>query len=373
MTLYQRLPTTILVEMSVLAVLVTAMLTNVVRRAAIKSSRLDLPNERSMHAAPVPRGGGLAIVAVFLLLILTVAVLHADMWSFTAVLVCGGLMVAGVGWLDDKAHVSPGIRAAVHLGAATLAAGLVYQPIDTTTRMSNLALNGCIVLSAILIAYLVNLYNFMDGLDGLAGSTAAFAGITGGLVLLCVLAPPTMVVFEQLYGPKVGELQPVAIASILVGCCSLGFLYQNWPPAKVFMGDVGSGFLGFAFGTLLTASAWIEASLLWTWLILLATFIADATFTLVVRVVTGQRWYEAHRLHAFQKLGIRWGSHKRVTLSFLAVDVLWLLPLALISVFRPDLGPFLTAIAYLPLIAVAAVLKAGIKEEQPVSATSVAQ
>src|SRR5205085_2249520 len=122
--------------------------------------------------------------------------------------------------------------------------------------------------------------------------------------------------------------QALGVCAILLGACCFGFLTWNWPPAKIFMGDVGSGFVGFCFAILIFACAWIDLSLLWPWLILLATFIADATYTLITRVLTRQRWFEAHRLHTFQKLALPWNSHLKVTSSFMIVNVVWLLPLA---------------------------------------------
>jgi len=214
-------------------------------------------------------------------------------------------------------------------------------------------------------AYLLNLYNFMDGLDGLAASEGAFAGLAGGAL---ILIQEGRFWWSPFTGPVAGvppyHPQSAAICAILLGVCCLGFLVWNWPPAKIFMGDVGSGFLGFAFAVLIFTSAWTDFTLLWPWLILLAAFIGDATYTLAVRILTRQRFFEAHRLHTFQKLGLKWGSHLKVTSAFWIVNVVWLLPLAYFATQNRQLGPLLTAIAYAPLLIIASLTGAGLREKE---------
>jgi UDP-N-acetylmuramyl pentapeptide phosphotransferase/UDP-N-acetylglucosamine-1-phosphate transferase len=139
----------------------------------------------------------------------------------------------------------------------------------------------------------------------------------------------------------------------------LGFLYWNFPPAKIFMGDAGSGFLGFVLGVLSLAAAWQNADLLWVWLILLGVFIVDATFTLVRRLVRGDKVYEAHRSHAYQFASRKVGGHLPVTLSVLAINLLWLTPIAIgVGVLGLN-GLLALVIAYAPLIALAVKYKAG--------------
>ncbi len=380
MLTFQMLSVPLLAALASVCLALTALLTGAFRKFAISKKRLDVPNERSMHTVPVPRGGGMAIVLVFSLVALSLAAIRGDMWLLAAALVFPGALVAAIGWIDDRSHVSAGLRLLVHISASAIAVGLVLDaawpianampfPIMLASQMAYrpLALTEWASLagSVIFCAYLLNLYNFMDGLDGLAASEGAFAGLAAGVLIL---------LFEQRLWWSAAEKAPAGLlpfhpqaagaCSILLGVCCLGFLIWNWPPAKIFMGDVGSGFLGFSFATLIFASAWIDFTLLWPWLILLAAFIADSTYTLGVRILTRQRFFEAHRLHTFQKLALKWGSHKKVTLAFSAVNVVWLLPLAYLSLVHREFGPLLTAVAYAPLLAVASLAGAGLKEQE---------
>ena len=138
-----------------------------------------------------------------------------------------------------------------------------------------------------------------------------------------------------------------------------GFLVWNWPPAKIFMGDVGSGYLGFILSVLVIYTHTAGMVSIWVWFILFGVFFVDASITLLTRISTGQQWYKAHRSHAYQKLAQIWGSHGKVTLSILTINIIWLAPLALLANMQPDSGAMLTAIAYLPLLIIAFVLKAG--------------
>ncbi|MGI9305413.1 MAG: MraY family glycosyltransferase, partial [Gammaproteobacteria bacterium] len=154
---------------------------------------------------------------------------------------------------------------------------------------------------------------------------------------------------------------PLWLGVLAAGC--LGFLVWNWPPAEVFMGDVGSGFLGFALGILAAFTVLQELMPVWSWLILLSVFLVDATFTLLRRMTAGARWYEAHRTHAYQYAALRWRSHQRVTLAVIAINLFWLMPLAWISAKYSQLGPVLAAVAVAPLVLAASKLGAGSPEQ----------
>ena len=376
MLTYQTLSIPFLAVMAVACLALTTALMGAFRKFAIAKKRLDVPNERSMHTLPVPRGGGIAIVLVFSLATLSLAAMRGDMWLLAAALVFPGALVAAIGWMDDRSHVSAGLRLLIHIAACAIAVGLVvdaawpvarfFWPFEPGSpyRPLTVAEYASAAAAAIACAYLLNLYNFMDGLDGLAVSEGAFAGLAGGILILTKEAR----FWWNSSGPTSGvppyHPQAAAVCAILLGVCCLGFLTWNWPPAKIFMGDVGSGFLGFAFATLIFASAWIDFGLLWPWLILLAAFISDATYTLIVRVFTRQRFFEAHRLHTFQKLGLKWGSHLKVTSAFWVVNIVWLLPLAYFATQNRQLGPLLTAVAYAPLLAVASITGAGLPDEE---------
>jgi Fuc2NAc and GlcNAc transferase len=199
---------------------------------------------------------------------------------------------------------------------------------------------------------MLNLYNFMDGIDGIAGVEAVTV-CTGGFLLYWVNDVP-------------GQGWPLVL--LIAGVA--GFLFWNFPPAKIFMGDAGSGFLGIALGVLSLQAAWISAEMLWAWLILLGVFIVDATFTLLRRLIRGDKVYEAHRSHAYQFAARRFGRHLPITLAVAMINVFWLLPVALcVVLYRLDGAAALT-IAYLPMIVLAIKYKAGESEDVPAKGIS---
>jgi Fuc2NAc and GlcNAc transferase len=147
-----------------------------------------------------------------------------------------------------------------------------------------------------------------------------------------------------------------------LGGASLGFLLWNWPPARIFMGDAGSGFLGFAIGTLGLAASQSGAIPAEVWPILGGVFLTNSTVTLVRRVIRGERWFDAHRSHAYQNLARRWRGHLPVTLLSVAVNVFWLLPWAYQAILRPERAAWYMIAALLPLAVLAFACGAGDKE-----------
>ena len=153
-----------------------------------------------------------------------------------------------------------------------------------------------------------------------------------------------------------GSITPLLV---IFAATALGFLVWNWPPAKIFMGDVGSGFIGFVLAMFAIISSDMGLLPIWSWLILAGVFVVDSTITLVTRVINGEEWYSAHSNHAYQKASRRLKSHKPVTLSVLMINILWLLPMAWFASARPEFGWWLTIIAWIPLISLSLFLKAG--------------
>ena len=335
----------------IVAFLASALLTALVRRYLRRRKVLDIPNRRSSHSVPTPRGGGVSIVLVFLLAVLLFVQRGVLSTSLGWALIGGGLAVAGVGFLDDHFRVSARLRLLIHFAAAGWA---LWQ----LNGMGPLHLGwiswdwGWVgqLLALVGLVWMINLYNFMDGIDGLAGLEALCASGLAGLLLVW------------------SGLGSLAEAALVLAGASAGFLVWNWPPAKIFMGDVGSGFLGFVFGVLAIASAKEQPWLLWPWLILLSVFIVDSTVTLIRRLITGARWYEAHCSHAYQHAARRWGSHAKVTLTIAAVNVAWLFPLAWGACVWPATGPLFAVVALSPLVFTAFRYDAG----QGISATEVA-
>ncbi|MFZ5875395.1 MAG: MraY family glycosyltransferase [Nitrospirota bacterium] len=279
--------------------------TTSVRRYAIRHLLMDIPNTRSSHSEPTPRGGGLAIALTwFLALTILIVLQRIDDWVGMALLGGGGL-VAGIGWIDDRRGVSAGMRATAHALAAVWAVWCLggLRSLDVGVGVLHLGMAGSI-LAVVGITWLVNLYNFMDGIDGLAAGETVMVGLVGGGLLVCAGA------------------NGMALAAISLAAAAGGFAMFNWPPAKIFMGDVGSGLIGHAFGVLALASERAGAVPVMVWMILLAVFIVDATATLIRRVMNGERWYEAHRSHAYQRAVQAGYSHCQVTMAIMGLDAL---------------------------------------------------
>lgn len=289
------------------------LLTSLFRRYALARRLLDVPNDRSSHTVPVPRGGGVAIVVTFMGCLFL-------MWIFgvlatpAAVGISGaGAWVALVGFIDDNSHIHARWRLLAHfLGAVWALALLGGLP---TLLVFGLKLNlGWVghFLSVLYLVWLLNLYNFMDGIDGIASVEAVTVCLGGALVY--VLAVPE----------GAGWLMPVLLLAAVAG-----FLFWNFPHAKIFMGDAGSGFLGMMLGVFSIYAANAVPSLLWCWVILLGVFIVDATVTLFRRILRGEKFYEAHRSHAYQFASRKYGAHWPVSLAVGLINIFWLLPISI--------------------------------------------
>ena len=287
-------------------------LTAMVRRYALRRALIDVPNSRSSHTAPTPRGGGLAIVIVVLSAVAGLAWLGLIPPEVALALGGGGLLVSGIGWMDDHRHVAPPWRLLVQTTAAAWALYWLGGMESIVLLGEALAVPGWAetLVALVAIVWLTNLYNFMDGIDGLAGSQAVTVAGTMGVLFM----------FSGVAG--------LACLAWLIVAVAVGYLLWNWPPAKIFMGDVGSGLLGFVFAVLAIAgekAADIPALL---WLIPLAIFVYDATFTLLLRLYRRERWYAAHRRHAYQRLIQLGWSHGRVTGYAVIANVVVLAPLS---------------------------------------------
>lgn len=321
-----------------------------VRRYALARSIMDIPNARSSHQIPTPRGGGVAIVLGFLGCLPLAGVLGVVDGQSLVALLPAGAWVAVIGFLDDHRHIPARWRLLGHFVAALWLLGWLGGLPALPVPWGTLEL-GWIgdVLALVFLVWLLNLYNFMDGIDGIAGLEAISVCLGGALC-----------------GWLVGAPQLVWLPLIL-GMAAGGFLVWNFPPARIFMGDAGSGFLGLMLGGLALQAASVAPGLIWSWLILLGVFVVDATFTLIHRLMRGERVYEAHRSHAYQRASRRFGSHLRVSLVVTLINLLWLLPLALLVALGHVPGLLGLIVAYAPLVLVVAHLGAGRPDEQDVS------
>jgi Fuc2NAc and GlcNAc transferase len=316
--------------------------TGALRKYALARSLIDVPNARSSHSVPTPRGGGVAIVLSFLIALPVLAWTDAVAWPMALALLGAGGWIAIIGFLDDHGHIAARWRLLAHFAGAIWA--LIWiggmAPINLFGHEFSLGWFGY-VIGAFYLVWMLNLYNFMDGIDGLA-SVEAICACFGACLVYWIAGHASL-----------------AIAPLVLAAAVLGFLIWNFPPAKIFMGDAGSGFLGIVLAVMSLYAAWTNPLFLWAWLILLGVFIVDATFTLIRRLLRGDKVYEAHRSHGYQYASRKFGSHRVVTLAIAAINLLWLVPVAILVVMQYLDGVAGLVLAYVPLVLLAFKFHAG--------------
>jgi Fuc2NAc and GlcNAc transferase len=310
----------------------SALLCGLYQRYAVARQILDIPNQRSSHSMPTPYGGGVPLLLAFTFGLALAAWLHVAWDGAFVVLTIGALVLMLIGVVDDVRGLSVRWRLLIYSAVCLLTTTALLQ--DMITTMASDILRAALVLFwALVLLWSLNLYNFMDGIDGIAALQTVFiccaaaflswsAGHNGNYVLYC----------------------------LLLAAAHCGFLFWNYPPARLFMGDAGSVPTGFLLASLaLLGMVQGQVSPL-CWLVLSAVFITDASWVLIWRVITRQDFTQPHRMHAYQRLSRHWNSHKRVDLLLMGINVLWLFPIALAVQSWPQIGLFLVFFAYLPLL-----------------------
>lgn len=333
-------------EITAVAGLAALCFTWLLRRYALARSIIDIPNARSSHSVPTPRGGGVAIVVAFLAALLWQSgASHLDStttWS----LLGAGVSIAILGFLDDHGHIAARWRLLGHFCASIWA--LLWLGGLPSLSILGFALHlGMLghIFAVLYLVWLLNLYNFMDGIDGIASVEAISVCLSA--CLLYALA----------------DVSELISTPLILSATVAGFLFWNFPPARIFMGDAGSGFLGIILGILSLQAAWVSTDLFFAWLILLGVFIVDATVTLLRRLFNGERVYEAHRSHAYQYASRYFGRHRPVTLMVLMINTIWLLPLATMVAMNWIDGLIGVAVAWGALVPLALYFKAGAPEK----------
>ena len=266
--------------------------TGLLRRYALSRRLLDQPDERRTHVVPTPRGGGLSIALVVLFGYCVLVWAEPPMAFRWGGFVLGLGMVAGIGWLDDHRPLSARLRLCVHVLAAGLMSVTAWSIGGGLPEMT-VAFCAAIIL--------INVWNFMDGIDGLAVTQAMIvsacglwlAGATGAAGVLSLL--------------------------VLAGCA--GFLPWNFPKARIFLGDAGSGALGYSIAGILMASMAQERGSAMQLLLPMVAFLVDAGCTLLSRILKHEKWWMAHSQHTYQMLARRCGSHVRVTIGYAVFSI----------------------------------------------------
>lgn len=291
------------------AVAASYLATGLVLRLLRRWSILDHPNIRSSHRQPTPRGGGLAVVPVVLVAWLAIALCDTSaVVGHYSVLVAAAVLAA-VSWLDDMKGLPASLRLGVQCVAVT--AVIVAVPQDGAFIAGWLPPAVDRALAALLWIWFINVFNFMDGIDGLAASEAICVG--SGVAVVALIA---------------GLSGSIAAQGLLVAAATLGFLPWNWHRAHVFLGDVGSVPLGFLLGWLLLQL--VAQGQPGPALILPLYFLTDASLTLTRRILRGEKAWEAHREHYYQRAVAGGLTHSTVTGCVLLANLL-LLGLAVIA------------------------------------------
>jgi len=293
---------------------------------ARRQGMLDVPGDRHSHDQATPRGGGAGLVLTVLLMSVALTRVYPSA-AWMAGILPGFLLVALVGWWDDRVSLSARLRFAVQLAVSLyllwfLNTGLWEGPAWAVSLVLWL-------LAAVYLVWMTNLYNFMDGSNGMAGLQGVFAA--------SVLAW----LFYRF------DDASVSMTSLVIAAACAGFLPWNLGNARVFMGDVASGALGFALGGLLVygmASGAVSAPVAW---LVMLVFVTDATLTLIRRVLKGERWYNPHKQHLYQRLIARGWSHGRVVLLYQAINLSILMPAIAVAVNFPALAMTLSVVATL--------------------------
>ncbi|MEA1890797.1 MAG: glycosyltransferase family 4 protein [Pseudomonadota bacterium] len=283
--------------------LLSWLLTSRVRRYALKKDLLDIPNARSSHSVPTPRGGGLSIIIVLLLSAVASLFLPDAPVPLLVSLVLATLAYAVLGWQDDKHDLPASIRFLFQLLIATIFTAWLawYGTPEFTLSIAGIA----IILSSVLwITWMANLYNFMDGIDGISAVETIILGATTS------------------YWFAMSGAISIAIICIAVAGAALGFLRWNWSPAIIFMGDVGSLALGAFFAIMAMIGSSSQDIPFSAFLILYAVYLADSGVTLLRRMIKRERWWQAHRSHFYQRAVQSGYSHAQVSLAVMVINLL---------------------------------------------------
>lgn len=315
-----------------IAFISTILFASLWKKFAIHYFIVATPNERTLHMAAIPVGGG---IAIFLGWTLAVSLLvWVDTLNLSTVLglVVGGSFMSALGLIDDARDLSVRLKLLAQIGGTIWClywfGGVL--PFDKLGLAINLGWIGY-PAACIVILWFINLFNFMDGADGMLASCMSFIGISMGSFLMLE-----------------GDYQNAALLYSL-SAASLGFLVFNWPPASMFMGDAGSIFFGLLVPMLIIYTLSDHSGLFWIWVIICGYVLTDTTTTLILRLIYVRPFLDAHRQHAYQSLAYRSGDHRQVNVTVIAIQVLWLLPIASLAYWFNVYGAIFSFLALAPI------------------------
>lgn len=316
---------------SIVALVVSFSISFAVKIHAAQLQLIQFPNARSSHGVPTPSGGGIGIIVAGIVASPLILPLGSSEYTILTAAVMAGIL----GGVDDRFDLSARMRFGIHVVIVATLLTLFKLAWLAPANAAGAAPAMYFFVALLAGVWWINLFNFMDGIDGLAASQAVFM----------LLGSVSIAYFSSANIEGSALVWPLVLAA-----ATGGFLVLNWAPAKIFMGDVGSNFLAVAIlgtGIYLVSRNLVDFVAI---LVLPAMLVSDATVTLVTRILLRQRWWVAHRSHAYQRLSRRWGGHARVTLLYLAISVFWLYPLAHLAATQPNLSWIVAVIAYGPVL-----------------------
>ena len=303
-----------------LTALLSCLLTGVAAWYATRAGLFDHPGERHSHTVSTPSGGGLGLILSLMLVSVLLVPQQMPPYWFACVMP-GAAVLALLGWWDDHNPLSARFRFLIQLVVCVF---LLF----CATRSGLLEGFFATVLAGLFVLWMTNLYNFMDGSNGMAGTQGVFSAAVLAFLFHLAGDPPSML-----------------LAMLLAASCA-GFLPWNLGRARVFMGDTGSLSLGFIFAALLLYGVGSDAFTLPLALLVMSLFLADSTLTLLARVIRGERWYNAHRQHLYQRLIASGWTHGRVLLLYQLINLMLVLPGIVVAAFIPALAwPIALAVA----------------------------
>ncbi len=305
---------------------------------------IDVPNHRSSHKKPIPRGAGICMAVGFFFGLCFLFFFDVIELQWLLPLAISVPLVTIIGFLDDRKSLSPGLRFGMQFSSALLAivalTDLLRVPLETDFLPINSQI-ALVPLTILFIGWMINLYNFMDGIDGLAGIEGFTVSIWAMIITFL------QGYYEQFY------LYTLLLAVLAV------FLWFNWYPAKVFMGDAGSYFLGSTFAVLALMGDQYTGMSVATNIILLAAFIVDASYTLIVRYRQGDNLTHAHKTFGFHKARKRGFRVSKIAFCYGAFNLFYLGPIAMLTIKIPEYSWLLVIIAFAPIVVFVSQVQAG--------------
>lgn len=289
------------------------------------------PDFRTLHEKPTPRGGGIIFALIFIFVIAAFGN-NFDLPQKMFYMLCiGGLIATIHGFIDDVYNIKPQIKLVIQ---SLLGVWVVYWLISEGLLAFHWIPEFILIpLMIFFMIWIINAYNFIDGIDGMAASGAIFISLS--IAILLIILNGSMILIH-------------IFALLLI--VSSGFIIFNWPPASIFMGDSGSIFLGYIFGSLILYSVLTNEISIWSWLTVLGYFLADTTVTQIMRVILVKKWYLGHRSHAYQNLARITNSHFKVVGGINIYNLLWVLPLTILSALTPEFAYITAILSILPAL-----------------------